>query len=60
MAGRIQDRRYRTETDPDGKVRKVKTERYGSGLCHRARCVGPDGTEKSKSFPTVRSGSLIS
>lgn len=51
MAGHIQDRWYRTEAGPDGKVRKVKTERYGSGLRYRARYVGPDGTEKSKSFP---------
>lgn len=51
MAGHIQDRWYRAETGPDGKVRKVKTERYGSGLRYRARYVGPDGTEKSKSFP---------
>ncbi|MEU3084501.1 site-specific integrase [Streptomyces albidoflavus] len=51
MAGHIQDRWYRTETGPDGKSRKVKTERYGSGLRYRARYVGPDGTEKSKSFP---------
>ncbi|MFI8238370.1 tyrosine-type recombinase/integrase [Streptomyces sp. NPDC085866] len=51
MAGHIQDRWYRSETGPDGKTRKVKTERYGVGLRYRARYVGPDGTEKSKSFP---------
>ncbi|WP_031026100.1 tyrosine-type recombinase/integrase [Streptomyces albus] len=51
MAGHVQDRWYRTETGPDGKPRKVKTDRYGSGLRYRARYVGPDGTEKSKSFP---------
>lgn len=51
MAGHIQDRWYRTETGPDGKTRKVKTDRYGSGMRYRARYVGPDGTEKSKSFP---------
>lgn len=60
MAGHIQDRWYRTETGPDGKARKVKTERYGTGSRYRARYIGPDGTEKSKSFPTGRSGSLIS
>jgi integrase len=51
MAGHIQDRWYRTETGPDGKTRKVKTDRHGTGLRYRARYIGPDGTEKSKSFP---------
>ncbi|MDT9693326.1 site-specific integrase [Streptomyces sp. P9(2023)] len=51
MAGHIQDRWYRTETGPDGKSRRVKSERYGTGMRYRARYVGPDGTEKSKSFP---------
>ncbi|MEU3286764.1 tyrosine-type recombinase/integrase [Streptomyces longwoodensis] len=51
MAGHVQDRWFRAETGADGKVRKVKTDRYGAGLRYRARYVGPDGTEKSKSFP---------
>lgn len=51
MAGHIQDRWYKNETGPDGKVRKVKSDRYGSGLRYRARYIGPDGTEKAKSFP---------
>ncbi|NUK36024.1 site-specific integrase [Streptomyces lunaelactis] len=51
MAGHIQDRWYRTEPGPNGKVVKVKTQRYGVGLRYRARYIGPDGTEKSKSFP---------
>ncbi|KOG30143.1 tyrosine-type recombinase/integrase [Streptomyces resistomycificus] len=50
MAGHIQDRWYKTETTPDGKSVKVKTERFGTGLRYRARYIGPDGTEKSKSF----------
>lgn len=50
MAGHIQDRWYKTETSPEGKAVRVKTERYGTGLRYRARFVGPDGTEKSKSF----------
>ncbi|MDI3389636.1 site-specific integrase [Streptomyces sp. B-S-A8] len=50
MAGHIQDRWYKTETDADGKTRRVKTDRHGSGLRYRARYIGPDGTEKSKSF----------
>ncbi|MGW1767976.1 tyrosine-type recombinase/integrase [Streptomyces sp. NPDC002073] len=51
MAGHIQDRWYKTETGPDGKTRRIKSARYGSGLRYRARYIGPDGTEKSKSFP---------
>jgi len=51
MAGHIQDRWYRTEIGADGKPRRVKTDRYGTGMRYRARYVGPDGTEKSKSFP---------
>ncbi|RRR80390.1 tyrosine-type recombinase/integrase [Streptomyces sp. RP5T] len=51
MAGHIQDRWYKTEVGPDGKARRVKSDRYGSGARYRARYVGPDGTEKSKSFP---------
>jgi integrase len=51
MAGHVQDRWYKTEPGPDGKPVKVKTDRYGVGLRYRARYVGPDGTEKSQSFP---------
>ena len=51
MAGHIQDRWYKTEPGPDGKPVKVKTDRHGTGMRYRARYVGPDGTEKSKSFP---------
>ncbi|MEV5199015.1 site-specific integrase [Streptomyces sp. NPDC053720] len=51
MAGHIQDRWFKTETTTDGKAIRVKTGRHGLGLRYRARYVGPDGTEKSKSFP---------
>jgi integrase len=51
MAGHIQDRWYKSEKGPDGSTRKVKTDRYGTGMRYRARYIGPDGTEKSKSFP---------
>ncbi|CAM5665332.1 Site-specific integrase OS=Streptomyces alboniger OX=132473 GN=CP975_24090 PE=4 SV=1 [Streptomyces alboniger] len=50
MAGHIQDRWFKTETTADGKTTRVKTDRHGSGLRYRARYIGPDGTEKSKSF----------
>ncbi|MGG7574246.1 tyrosine-type recombinase/integrase [Streptomyces sirii] len=51
MAGHIQDRWYKTEPGPDGKPRRVKTDRHGTGMRYRARYVGPDGSEKSQSFP---------
>ncbi|MFI9826322.1 tyrosine-type recombinase/integrase [Streptomyces sp. NPDC051913] len=51
MAGHVQDRWYRTEPGPDGKPSRVKTDRHGMGMRYRARYIGPDGTEKSKSFP---------
>ncbi|MER5399335.1 tyrosine-type recombinase/integrase [Streptomyces sp. NPDC002599] len=51
MAGHIQDRWYKTETDTNGKPRRVRADRHGAGMRYRARYIGPDGTEKSKSFP---------
>ncbi|MFJ6606634.1 tyrosine-type recombinase/integrase [Streptomyces lydicus] len=51
MAGHIQDRWYKTETGPNGKTTRVKSDRYGTGMRYRARYVAPDGTERSKSFP---------
>ncbi|MFE3368383.1 tyrosine-type recombinase/integrase [Streptomyces sp. NPDC059173] len=51
MAGHIQDRWYKIEPGPSGKPVRVKTDRHGIGLRYRARYIGPDGTEKSKSFP---------
>lgn len=51
MAGHIQDRWFKTETNAAGRTVRVKTDRHGIGLRYRARYVGPDGTEKSKSYP---------
>ncbi|WP_405838416.1 site-specific integrase [Streptomyces platensis] len=51
MAGHIQDRWYKTEKDANGKTVRVKSDRHGIGQRYRARYIGPDGTEKSKSFP---------
>ncbi|PBC95854.1 site-specific recombinase XerD [Streptomyces sp. Ag82_O1-15] len=51
MAGHIQDRWFKVEPGTDGKPVKVKSDRYGVGLRYRARYIGPDGSEKSKSFP---------
>jgi integrase len=51
VAGHIQDRWFKTETNSAGKSVRVKSDRHGIGMRYRARYVGPDGTEKSKSFP---------
>jgi len=51
MAGHIQDRWYKTETYANGKTVRIKTDRHGTGMRYRARYIGPDGTEKSQSFP---------
>ncbi|WP_200303495.1 tyrosine-type recombinase/integrase [Streptomyces adelaidensis] len=51
MAGHIQDRWFKTETNAAGKPVRVKTDRHGTGMRYRARYIGPDGSEKSKSFP---------
>ncbi|MCI3930278.1 tyrosine-type recombinase/integrase [Streptomyces sp. AN091965] len=51
MAGHVQDRWFKTETTPDGKTVRTRTDRYGTGKRYRARYVGPDGTEQSESFP---------
>lgn len=56
MAGHVQDRWFKTEIGPDGKPRRVRTDRYGIGLRYRARYVGPDGTEQSQSFPDKQKG----
>ncbi|PWI43286.1 site-specific integrase [Streptomyces sp. ICBB 8177] len=51
MAGHIQDRWFKTEITPEGNAVRTKTDRHGTGMRYRARYVGPDGAEKSKSFP---------
>ncbi|MBC3987800.1 site-specific integrase [Streptomyces sp. AC563] len=51
MAGHIFDRWFKTSTDADGKVVRVRTDRHGIGLRYQARYVGPDGKRRSKSFP---------
>ncbi|MEV0927295.1 site-specific integrase [Streptomyces spongiicola] len=59
MAGHIQDRWFKTKTDAEGKPVlngkgkpvQERTDRYGKGMRYRARYIGPDGSEKSQSFP---------
>ncbi len=48
----IQDRWFRAVPDPDrpGKVNKVPTDRHGSGRRYKARFVGPNGVEVSRTF----------
>lgn len=49
--GHIEDRWYKTAPGPDGKPRRVKSERFGTGDRYRVRYIAPDGRERSKSFP---------
>lgn len=51
MAGHVEDRWYKDVPGPNGKPVRQKTDRFGTGLRYRARYIGPDGREKSKSFP---------
>ncbi|MEU6825596.1 site-specific integrase [Streptomyces atriruber] len=56
MAGYVQDRWYKEVQASDGKTVRVRTDRYGIGLRYRARYFGPDGSEKSQSFPDRQKG----
>jgi hypothetical protein len=47
----IEDRWWKTVREPDGKPKRVKTTRYGTGNRYRVRYEGPDGRERSESFP---------
>jgi integrase len=47
----VEDRWYRVVKHPDGRTERVRTERHGLGYRYRVRYVGPDGKERSKSFP---------
>ncbi|MDN5915486.1 MAG: site-specific integrase [Pseudonocardia sp.] len=48
----LQDRWYRTVPDPKrpGKTVKVPTARHGAGRRYKARLIGPDGNEISRTF----------
>jgi integrase len=47
----IEDRWFKTTRLAEGRVVRVKTERFGKGHRYRVRYVTPDGKERSKSFP---------
>lgn len=50
--GHVQDRWFRRAVDPDtGKVVRVRTSLYGTGMRYKVRYVDPDGKERSKAFP---------
>jgi len=49
--GHIEDRWHRAVNGPDGKSRRVRTDRYGRGDRCRVRYTAPDGRERIKSFP---------
>src|SRR5262249_11164768 len=47
----VEDRWYTTVKLPEGGRKRVKSERYGTGLRYRVRYVAPDGRERSRSYP---------
>jgi hypothetical protein len=47
----IEDRWWKTVRQPDDTTKRVKTARYGTGNRYRVRYEGPDGRERSESFP---------
>ena len=47
----IEDRWFKTVRLPDGTTRREKTARHGTGKRYRVRYIGPDGLERSESFP---------
>lgn len=49
----VEDRWFRYVPDPDRPKKKIRvpTERNGIGARYRVRWLGPDGLERSKSFP---------
>lgn len=49
--GHVEDRWYRTVKGADGRTQRVKSARYGQGMRYRVRYEGPDGRERSESFP---------
>lgn len=48
----VQDRWYRTEPDPNNprKATRTPTARHGSGRRYKARFIGPEGNEISRTF----------
>jgi integrase len=49
--GYVEDRWFNTVKQPDGSTIRAKSARHGTGNRHRVRYVGPDGKERSESFP---------
>ena len=49
--GHIQDRWYKTVKHPDGTSERIRTQLHGRGERYKLRYIGPDGREKSESFP---------
>nr|MDT0658862.1 tyrosine-type recombinase/integrase [Micromonospora sp. DSM 115978] len=47
----IDDRWYKVVQHPDGRRERVKSSLFGKGLRYRVRYIGPDGRERSRSFP---------
>jgi integrase len=49
--GHVEDRWYKVLRHPAGRAERVRTSLFGKGMRYRVRYIGPDGRERSKSFP---------
>ncbi|MBF5031131.1 site-specific integrase [Micromonospora sp. ANENR4] len=49
--GYFEDRWYKVIKHPGGRRERVKSALFGKGMRYRVRYIGPDGRERSQSFP---------
>ena len=49
--GHVEDRWHKVVRHPDGRSERVKSGLFGKGKRYRVRYIGPDGRERSQSFP---------
>ncbi|MEU0155516.1 tyrosine-type recombinase/integrase [Micromonospora fulviviridis] len=49
--GHVEDRWFKVIRHPGGRKERVKSDLFGKGMRYRVRYIGPDGRERSQSFP---------
>ncbi|WP_422755191.1 tyrosine-type recombinase/integrase [Micromonospora sp. WMMD708] len=49
--GHVEDRWYKVIRHPGGRKERIKSNLFGKGMRYRVRYIGPDGRERSLSFP---------
>ncbi|MFI9640272.1 hypothetical protein ACIG87_09400 [Micromonospora sp. NPDC051925] len=47
----MEDRWYKVIRHPGGRKERIKSDLFGKGMRYRVRYIGPDGRERSQSFP---------